>query len=113
MPCIICWVSKYLDIDIKEQLSNWLDDKFEVIEEMVVLINTDVNNNNCAQYRLFNNNGAGNENEYEGKENDNYYDENGEKNGDRTNGKENNGYDDEYGMEPMEKKTIVKTMTLL
>ncbi|CAG8767622.1 16854_t:CDS:2, partial [Gigaspora margarita] len=100
MPCIICWVSKYLDINIKEQLSNLFNDEFEVMEEIVVPIDTDVNNSNSAQNRLFNNNGtppSGNEKESEDKENDNYCNENGEKNGDGTNGKDNNGKDDENG----------------
>ncbi|CAG8775545.1 30046_t:CDS:2, partial [Gigaspora margarita] len=91
MPCIICWVSKYLNIDIKEQLSNLFEDEFEVMEEIIVPIDTDVNNSNNAKINY------STIMESEEKENDNYYDENGEKNGDGTNGKENNGKDDENG----------------
>ncbi|CAG8806503.1 4958_t:CDS:2, partial [Racocetra fulgida] len=48
MPCITCWVTKYLDIAIKEQLSDLFENEFEIIETILTPTDTDFNNSNST-----------------------------------------------------------------
>ncbi|CAG8465438.1 13940_t:CDS:2, partial [Racocetra persica] len=78
IPCIICWVFKHLDINIKEQLSNLFANEFAIVEEIVAPTDADVSSSNNAQNSSFNNNDtlpSGNEKESEEDENDSNYNE--------------------------------------
>ncbi|CAG8664716.1 13077_t:CDS:2, partial [Racocetra fulgida] len=92
MPCITCWVTKYLDIAIKEQLSDLFENEFEIIENILTPTDTDVNNSNSTPP-------SGNEKESKEKENDYNCSGNDEKNGDGTSEKENSNDNKDNGKE--------------